>query len=134
MNDVDKKFHQKGYRLTKQREQIINALTSHPQSVLEVISSLKSKGDAVDKVTVYRTLDRLVELNVVAKTQFKDQTAKYELISQNKHHHHLVCDKCGLIKDIPLDDDFLTKKIKNSTDFQIKSHSLEFFGLCSKCQ
>lgn len=134
MEEIAKKLQQKGYRLTSQRQQILDALTSYPQSVLEIISFLKSKGVSVDKVTIYRTLDCFVELGVVAKTQFKDKTAKYELLIASNHHHHLVCDQCGSVEDIPLDDSILLKRVRKQTDFQVKSHSLEFFGICANCQ
>jgi Fur family ferric uptake transcriptional regulator len=134
MEEITKKIQQEGYRLTSQRQQIIDALTSSPQSVLEIISFLKSKGVSVDKVTIYRTLDCFVKLGIAAKTQFKDKTAKYELLTASNHHHHLVCDQCGSVEDIPLDDSILLKRVRKQTDFQIKSHSLEFFGICANCQ
>lgn len=134
MNNISQKIKQRGYRFTNQRQQILDVLTPFPQSVTEVASSLKEKGIIVDKVTIYRALDCFTDLGIVGKTQFKDKVAKYELLNNDDHHHHLVCDKCGLIEDIPLDDSFLLKKIKRQTDFQIQSHSLEFFGLCERCQ
>lgn len=134
MDEINKLLRQKGYRLTKQRQQVLGALTPFPQSVAEVISFLESKDVDVDKVTVYRTLDCFVKLGAVGKTLFKDKTAKYELLTEANHHHHLVCDKCGSIEDIFLNEKLLLNKVCIQTDFQIKSHSLEFFGVCANCQ
>lgn len=134
MDEINKLLRQKGYRLTKQRQQVFSALTYQPQSVAKVVSFLESEDASVDKVTVYRTLDCFVNLGVVGKTLFKDKTAKYELLTETKHHHHLVCDKCGSIEDILLNEEPFLNKVCIQTDFQIKSHSLEFFGICAVCR
>lgn len=112
----------------------MDVLTPYPQSISEILSLLKKRGAAVDKVTVYRVLDCFLKMGIISKIQFKDKSAKFELISKDSHHHHLVCDRCGSVKDIPLDDDHLLQKISQETDFRIESHSLEFFGICRKCQ
>lgn len=127
-------LRQKGYRVTDQRKHILTALTRSPQRVADIVSSLHRKKIDIDKVTVYRTLDRFVELGVAGKTQFKDNTAQYELLETAHHHHHIVCDTCGSIQDIPLNEASLLAAVKKNTDFIIKSHSLEFYGICSKCQ
>lgn len=134
MNSLQKTLHKKGYRLTNQRQKILSALTSTPQSVEEVMASLRKTTTKIDRVTVYRSLDRFVDLGVVGKTQFKDKTAKYELLTDKKHHHHLVCDKCGFIEDIAIDESILLRSVSKKTSFLVKSHCLEFFGLCTDCK
>jgi len=42
MEEIAKKLQQKGYRFTKQRQEIFDALTTSPQSVEEIIISLKN--------------------------------------------------------------------------------------------
>ncbi len=134
MNNISQILRQKGYRLTNQRQHVLDVLTTFPQSVEEVIAALKSKDESIDRVTVYRTLDCFVDLGVVGKTQFKDKTAKYELLTEAHHHHHLVCDNCGSVEDVALNEAFLLRKVSEQTNFQVKSHSLEFFGLCANCR
>ena len=58
----------------------------------------------------------------------------FELLEGSGHHHHLVCDNCGAIEDIPLSEALLLNQVKKQTDFQVNSHMLEFFGLCPTCQ
>ena len=134
MHTVSKLLHKKGYRLTKQREQILDVLSSHPQSVEDILTKLKSEGVFIDKVTIYRTLDCFAELGIAGKIQFKDKAAMFELLEGSGHHHHLVCDNCGAIEDIPLSEALLLNQVKKQTDFQVNSHMLEFFGLCPTCQ
>jgi Fur family ferric uptake transcriptional regulator len=130
---IREKLAAKGYRMTKPRQEIFNVLCHAPQSVLEIMSNLQKKKLQIDKVTVYRTLTSFVKLGIVEETQFKDKISVYELADQ-KHHHHVVCDTCGKIEDIELDENLLEEAAKKSSTFQIKSHHLEFFGLCRKCR
>jgi Fur family ferric uptake transcriptional regulator len=134
MEKVFEQLKQQGYRLTQPRQQILDTLTSYPQSVAEIVTSLKKKQTNVDMATVYRTLEILVELGVVGKIQFHGKTAMFELLSEDDHHHHLICNDCGLIEDIPFDEVLLMNQVNKQTKFQVQSHSLEFFGLCTNCQ
>jgi len=121
-----------GCRMTKPRQEIFAVLNHSPQSVVEIIEKLKKKNLSVDKVTIYRSLTNFVKLGLVEETQFKDKISVYEL-ADHKHHHHLVCEKCGKIEDICLDENLLVQAVKKVSSFQIKSHHLEFFGFCKKC-
>lgn len=133
MENILKQLREKGYRLTEPRKQVLEALTFHPQSVADIVTSLKKNQANVDMATVYRTLEVLVELGVVGKTKFHNKTSMFELLSED-HHHHLICNDCGSIEDIPLDEVLLMNQVNDQTKFQVQSHSLEFFGLCVNCQ
>jgi len=151
-------LRKKGYRLTKQRKHILDTMPSRPFSVTEAVAFLALRNVTIDKVTVYRSLDFFVNLGIasktqfkdnvskyellrerehhhhVSKTQFKDNVSKYELLREREHHHHVVCDGCGSIEDVPFDEDSMLRYIQKQTKFEIKSHLLEFFGLCTRCQ
>lgn len=122
----------KGYRMTKPRQEIFAVLGHAPQSVVEIMNELNKKELQIDKVTIYRTLTSFVELGIVEETQFKNKISVYELADQD-HHHHVVCEACGKIEDIHLDENLLVQAAKKNSSFQITSHHLEFFGLCKKC-
>lgn len=132
MVEIKKQLAAKGYRLTRPRQEIFAILSHEPQSVVEIIGQLKKKKIKIDKVTVYRTLASFVKLDLVEETQFKNKISVYEL-ADHQHHHHVLCEKCGKIEDISLDEKILIKAAKKSSSFQITSHHLEFFGLCKKC-
>lgn len=87
----------------------------------------------VNKSTVYRQIEKLIEDGKVIEVDFGDGKKRYELRSSH-HHHHLVCRKCSTIKDVVLDEKLIIKEFAKRTDFKVESHTLEFFGLCSKCQ
>ena len=46
--------------------------------------------------TVYRTLEKLANLDILHKSMFEGNKFRYELAEDDKHHHHhVVCLNCG---------------------------------------
>ncbi len=123
-----------GIKVTVPRKEILKILSGSPMSAQEVHEILKEKGFNVDLVTIYRTLELFNSLELVRKTQFEDKSSRYELVSGEEHHHHLVCIKCGLIEDVEISEDKFVKEIEKQSKFKVERHSLEFFGFCKKCQ
>jgi Fur family ferric uptake transcriptional regulator len=93
----------------------------------------KQKIDA-DSATVFRIMNMFTDKGIAKQISFNEGKFRYELASR-EDHHHLLCTNCGRIEDfsdcaIPE----LEKDIQDKKKFQVKSHSLEFFGLCRDCQ
>ena len=133
MEDVIRLIKQKGQRFTSQKKEVLQVLKQKPQTVLEILTILESKRYSIDKATIYRILTSFVELNIAKEIHLGDREARYELTNTD-HHHHLVCEKCGDIKDVEFCEKALLKEVQKQSSFQVKSHSLEFFGTCKKCQ
>ena len=133
---IIKKIKAQGYRLTGARLGIINVLakSQKPLTSPEVWEALKKQGLKTDRVTVYRELNFLSAHLFVLVVRLADKAVKYEI--QSVHHHHLVCTSCNAVKDYILDHQLFEqeKKIYQKEKFKVNSHSLEFFGLCQKCQ
>lgn len=123
-----------GFKLTVPRKEILKTLSaSNPLSAQEIHILLKQKGFNTDLVTVYRTLELFHSLGLVNQINLSDNTARYELVSDD-HHHHLICIKCGTIEEVVGDETDLIKGLTSKSDFQVLRHSLEFFGFCRRCQ
>ncbi len=122
-------------RKTPARVAITEFLSSSefPVDVEQTIKFLRSKNLNTNKVTVYRIIDMLYKNGTISRIELGEGKYRYEL--QKNHHHHLICTNCGKIEDAQgdlLED--LQSKINKKSGFLIKSHSLEFFGLCKDCQ
>ncbi|MBI2037650.1 MAG: transcriptional repressor [Candidatus Magasanikbacteria bacterium] len=106
--------------------------TQKPLSVTDIFKMFQKIG--VDKVTLYRNMDSLVNLGIIRQVRLKDRQAYYELASHG-HHHHVVCSQCGRIKDMSgCGINFVSKKFLKLSGFaKITEHSLEFFGVCASC-
>ncbi len=103
-----------------------------PVTALYLWRVLKKAGINADLVSVYRNLELFLRLNIIQKTQFEDRIDRYEMAS-DKHHHHLVCTKCGTLEDASFDEGFL-ENIGHQSNFKVEKHTLEFFGTCANCQ
>ena len=126
----------KGYKLTPVRRTIIEVLlqTSDPLSITDLIEKLKLKKLIPNKTTLYREVTFLKNMQVLQEVEFGDGKKRYEI--SHTHHHHIVCIKCNIIKDVPMEKDLnaTEQKILNKMGFKPIGHSLEFFGLGSNCQ
>lgn len=127
-----------GERITAVRRALVDILTSyrHPISVQDVLTKLKNKKLSANKTTVYRQLTVLEQYNIVREIRFSDRMVRYELASADDHHHHLVCLRCSRVEDVAFNEDVerQEKKILKKYKFKVTRHSLEFFGLCGRCQ
>ena len=96
--------------------------------------SLEREGIGVDPVTVFRTLNHFTQRGLIRQVQFHEDKTRYEP-SARGDHHHLICESCGSVEDIA-DCEIHTQEeeIRRKKRFLVKNHSLEFFGICLKCQ
>ena len=102
-------------------------------SAEDVFSTVKKFG--FDLTTVYRTLQTFEDSNIVSRVQLADGVARFELKnSDGHHHHHIICRSC---KKIEIIEDCIGEKLNKigqKLGFSNVEHSLEFYGLCPKCE
>lgn len=94
-----------GFRLTRQRRTICRVLAEAPGdhlSAADIIERAGRHGEALDMSTVYRTLEIFEELGVLHHVHLGHGPGIYHL-SERSDHHHLVCEACGRVVDLPLD-------------------------------
>ncbi|MBI2621475.1 MAG: transcriptional repressor [Candidatus Levybacteria bacterium] len=130
--DKQKLLQEKGLKTTTARVALLDFLEQEG-SPLDVVTIVEKLHQQADQATVYRILDILTKKDLVNRLEFGEGKYRYEI--QKNHHHHLICTNCGTISDVP--GDFLgkfEKEIKDKKGFLVKSHLLEFFGLCRSCQ
>jgi Fur family ferric uptake transcriptional regulator len=107
-----------------------------PLSVSDILSTLGKVHIKVNKTTVYRELKCLQKKGIIGVVQLGDRKQYYELLARG-HHHHLVCLQCERVEEIDMDEAELfagEQKVSRERGFTILRHSLEFFGICEKCQ
>lgn len=133
--DTLKLLSEKGYKLTRPRLAVIEVLEGdiRPLSIGEIHRRMADRG--VNLVSVYRTVNLLLKLDVVRRLEFGEGFRRYELAEGYRgHHHHLVCNKCGRIEDFhgcPLKT--VEETLRDSTGFETQYHRLEFYGTCQGC-
>jgi Fur family ferric uptake transcriptional regulator len=126
-------LRQQGFRSTQIREAILDLMLKSNKllSCQEIQKHLKLKAN---KTTFYRELQLLKDKRVIEELKLDDGVRRYEMSS--RHHHHAVCIKCRKVKCVELNKDIKSqeKEVEKNNKFKIISHSLEFYGLCQKCQ
>lgn len=103
-------------------------------SAEEIYSQVKTKYPYANISTVYRTLDLLKELGLVTEIALGDGCVRFHPADKG-HHHHLVCQKCGRIIDLP--ESTLTPlegALSDMYQFKADLKHMAVFGLCSQCQ
>src|SRR5690554_1393702 len=129
---------QRGYRITRQRRVVVEAIleTPCPKHAEEVFSKCKELDSSISFPTIYRTLGRLVEMGVVRKVYYGQDRSWFEPVQQSgaQHHHHLICSRCGA--KVPFDacpkDIIRQQAVRN--DFKVLGHKFEIMGICKECQ
>lgn len=128
-------LRESGFRVTSTRVALLMCLKKGA-APLTVADMVKRMGPRVDKVTLYRALEDFTRTGIVHKVHLHDAVAHYEFRRTGDHHHHIVCEQCGVIEDIGHceQESLQGEVLKNAKLFaQINTHSLEFFGLCRSC-
>jgi Fe2+ or Zn2+ uptake regulation protein len=122
-------------RETPARLALLNLLetSDKPIDVQTMIDYLEKNDLNTDPATVFRIVNMFTEKGLTKQIQLQEGKFRYEL-TDKEDHHHLVCTSCGDIQDISdCNIEVLESHIEKKKNFKVTSHSLEFFGICSKC-
>lgn len=96
-------LHARGYRLTPQRQLVLEAVTQMGHATAEqVLVAVQQRAVAVNISTVYRTLYLLQELGLVRHTHLGHGAPSFSLASGHEQVH-LVCRECAAVLELPLD-------------------------------
>ena len=136
-------LREKGLKVTNQRLLVLEVLADHRDKHLtaeDIYELVKEDYPEIGLATIYRTVQLLLEMQLVDRISLDDGCARYEIgesgAGEGKHHHHhLICRTCG--KVVPFRDDLLEeleRHIEKETGFHVLDHELKFFGMCSECR
>jgi Fur family ferric uptake transcriptional regulator len=128
-------MRKRGFRVTPQRQAILDAICEGGGHTTpeEIYRRVHAKAPAINRATVYRTLDFLCDLRLVVAMRVGDHT--YYEIAGERPHHHLVCRSCGAI--IQLDSTLLeglVASIDKTHHFYVDMDHVGLFGLCEDCR
>ena len=137
--DTFKKILKKdGLKFTSQREAILATLYENPghftSEKLYMLLKEKYPSLSIGIATVYRTLALLEENGLVSSISLGLQGKKFE-IANKPHHDHLICDRCGKIVEFENEEiERLQQKVAEANGFELTSHMMQLYGICSTCQ
>lgn len=125
-----------GLKLTPQRLAIVRELAAdetHP-TAQELFERLRPAMPTMSFATVYNTLDALAAAGLCAALSLAPGPARFD--PNMRAHHHAVCDRCGLVRDVPCDgkgDPCPDGALAVAPGFEIRAVERIYRGLCSAC-
>ena len=129
-------LRKQGYRLTPQREMIVQAIAHAGRHVTaeEILEQVQARTTAVNVATVYRTLELLAELGLVSRADLGGGKVTYASIRHGPHCH-LVCRQCGCVieADHALVEP-LAERLEEQYGFDAELNHLAISGLCAGCR
>ena len=133
-DDWQSELRARGYRMTQQRQMVLDAVRSLGHSTPdEIAGSVKRTAPTVNVSTVYRTLDLLEELGLVTHTHLGHGAPTYHAAADDDHVH-LVCRECGDIAETSPDVvASVVEELARSQGFRADVGHFAIFGLCRGC-
>lgn len=126
---------ERSLKVTKVRVQVLELIQSYDAAI--PFSKIQEECKELDRVTLYRTIQTLLEKGIIHKAYTDNNNTFYALCGhscspdQHAHNHvHFECTKCGQItcEELP-------KEVKiHLPNFQIESTEIHLTGLCEKCK
>jgi len=126
----------RGRRLTPQRRAVLDVVLGSERCLtaaqvhVEALKACRSLG----LMTVYRTLELLVELGAVRRLHADGRCDAYAPAAAG-HGHTVVCSACGRVSEFTRCDlREVSLAAARETGFRIDGHFLQFSGTCAACR
>lgn len=100
----------------------------------DLLNEARSEDAGIGRATIFRSIEQLVELELLGRIDFPDGKHRYFVCGESAHHHHLVCTQCHRVTkfDYCLPAEVIST-IGDQEHFEIEGHSLTLFGRCKSC-
>ncbi|MFB9832940.1 Fur family transcriptional regulator [Actinoallomurus acaciae] len=133
-DEVAARLRSAGLSPTRRRRQVLEAIEhrQRPVGAHELYVELARRGHGVGMSTVYRALSALAEAGLLHAFAGDGET-RYRLCTAGRHYH-LVCRRCGTVREYPADDDGAwLDRIAAEADFEPDPRKAEVQGVCGSC-
>ncbi|RJL21467.1 Fur family transcriptional regulator [Bailinhaonella thermotolerans] len=122
--------------MSSRREAVRQALAASDgfRSAQDIYADMRAKGAKIGLTTVYRALQTLSENGEVDTLRTDDGESVYRACATDRHHHHLVCRRCG--RTVEVEGPAVERWAENvgaDHGFTEITHTVEVFGTCSAC-
>jgi Fur family transcriptional regulator, stress-responsive regulator len=133
-SELTQLFRARGLKITPQRQAIFAVLQGndrHPTAE-GVYAEVALGMPAISLRTVYQTLNDLVAMGEIRSVELGSGAIRFD--PNESDHHHLVCDACGLVRDVALDTSPLLVAAAAASDrFTPSTTEVVIHGRCASC-
>ena len=125
---------EEGVKVTHQRIEVFREVASteeHPD-VETIHRRVRKRLPTISLDTVYRAVAFLEKLNLISRVHVGSERSRFD--GNTSPHHHLVCSRCGLIRDFySAEADRLQIPTEVRSWGRVDSIHVALEGICSKC-
>jgi Fur family ferric uptake transcriptional regulator len=130
----DRRLRSAGFRITPQRQLVLEAVTTLRHSTPEdILLEVQQTASGVNLSTVYRTLEVLEQVGLVTHAHIDHGSPTYHVV-EDAPHIHLVCSRCQAVESIDSDDfEKFSSKLEGHKGFVVNISHVALHGLCKNC-
>jgi len=133
-------LHDRGWRMTPQRQIILQAFQDVPEGVYLSAEGLderfKAQGESIGLSTIYRTVKLMSRIGILRELELIDGQKRYDLNQPSPHHHHhMICVRCS--KTLEFRQDSILKvgtQIAVNEGYHVLDCQLSIHAVCPACQ
>lgn len=133
--ELRQRFRAAGRRVTPQRDLIFRLLeqtqADHPTAEALYLRAARQM-PSISLRTVYAVLAELQELAAVRPLDLGTGSTRF--CTNVRNHHHLVCERCGRVKDVFMELAPLEIPEAQRGGFLVREQAVVFRGLCAECR
>ena len=123
-------FRNAGLKVTPQRQLLFRLLhenSTHPTAE-SLFTSASAHMPGISLCTVYQTLTDLTDMGELTSIDFGSGASHFD--PNVAHHHHAVCDSCGAIHDVYVED---APRLTGLDGFSVEHSHIVYRGTCAAC-
>lgn len=135
MSDLLERLRGRGWRITAQRRIVAEVLGGEHVHLTadEVFERASAKLPEISRATVYNALGELVSLGEVLEVATDGRAKRYDPNARSPHQH-LICSRCGAIRDVhPQGDPLGDLPASERFGYAVSDVDVTYRGLCPDC-
>ena len=134
MDHLSAELRSRGYRLTPQRQLVLEAVTTLGHATPEDVHAwVTTRAAGVNMSTVYRTLELLEEVQLVKHAHLTHGAPTYHA-ADAPEHAHLICRACGDVTEVDrVELAPMVEALRRDHAFVTDIGHLTVFGSCGRC-
>lgn len=129
------KLEDSGFRITSPRCAVIDVMVNAGSLLepMDIFLKARSVYPGLGLVTVYRTLEKLEQLDLIQKVHDQNGCHSY-IAASDGHQHLLICADCHKVEYFSGDDLApLIDSLGRQKGYKITDHWLQLSGICADC-
>jgi Fe2+ or Zn2+ uptake regulation protein len=133
-DELTNRFRDRGLRVTPQRQAIfrlLHGVDTHP-TVESLFEAARTEMPSISRKTVYQTVHDLESMGEIELLDIGTGSLRVDPNVEDAHQH-LVCTRCGAVRDVLVDIADLRVPARYRNAFTVETVEVVFRGVCEVC-